>query len=68
MSGVLGISTLQYAPWAFFNYLMPLGVLIMTALGLLTVKISDDPDTVISGGDGNEDAKVLPNGAVVTDA
>jgi NhaC family Na+:H+ antiporter len=66
MSGVLGISTLQYAPWAFFNYLMPLGVLVMTALGMLTVKISDDPDTVIMTGDGKDDADVLPNGAVVT--
>ena len=48
MSGVLGISPLQYAPWAFFNYLMPLAVIIMTAVGLLTVKISDDPSTVIA--------------------
>jgi NhaC family Na+:H+ antiporter len=48
MSGVLGITTLQYMPWAFFNYLMPLTVIVMTAMGLLTVKISDDPDTVIA--------------------
>jgi NhaC family Na+:H+ antiporter len=48
MTGVLGITTLQYAPWAFFNYLMPLAVIIMTAAGLLTVKISDDPGTVIA--------------------
>jgi NhaC family Na+:H+ antiporter len=47
MYGVLGISVMQYAPWAFFNYLMPLAVIIMTAAGLLTVKISDDPTTVI---------------------
>jgi NhaC family Na+:H+ antiporter len=46
--GVLGITTIQYMPWAFFNYLMPLVVIIMTAMGLLTVKISDDPDTVIA--------------------
>jgi NhaC family Na+:H+ antiporter len=48
MTGVLGISTLQYAPWAFFNYLMPLAVIIMTAIGFLTVKTSDDPDTIIA--------------------
>ena len=48
MSGVLGIGVMQYAPWAFFNYLMPLAVIIMTSVGLLTVKISDDPDTVIA--------------------
>jgi NhaC family Na+:H+ antiporter len=68
MSGVLGISTLSYAPWAFFNYLMPLGVVIMTALGAITVRISDDPDTIIAVNDGKEGAEVLPNGAVVTAA
>jgi NhaC family Na+:H+ antiporter len=65
MTGVLGISTLQYAPWAFFNYLMPLGVFVMTAIGLLTVKISDDPDTIIATGDDKDDVEALPNGAVV---
>jgi hypothetical protein len=40
----------------------------MTSLGLLTVKISDDPGTVISTDDGKDEVKVLPNGAVVTDA
>jgi NhaC family Na+:H+ antiporter len=69
MSGVLGISTLQYAPWAFFNYLMPLGVLIMTALGLLTVKISDDPDTVLSVGSEKADFETPPpNTVTVTQA
>jgi NhaC family Na+:H+ antiporter len=48
MTTTLGISTFAYAPWAFFNYLMPFMVLIMTALGFLTVKISDDPGTVIA--------------------
>jgi Na+/H+ antiporter NhaC len=46
MATTLGVSTLAYAPWTFFNYLMPLTVLLMTALGWLTVKISDEPDTV----------------------
>ncbi|WP_010255795.1 Na+/H+ antiporter NhaC [Treponema primitia] len=56
LTGVLGVSTLQYAPWAFFNYLMPIAVLIMTAFGLLTVKISDDPGTVIAVDDISTDA------------
>lgn len=47
MTGVLGVSTLQYAPWTFFNYLMPIAVFIMTMAGILTVKIDDDPATVI---------------------
>jgi NhaC family Na+:H+ antiporter len=46
MSVVLGVKTLEYAPWAFFNYLVPLVVFFMTAFGLLTVKIADDPVTV----------------------
>ena len=48
MAGVLGVGTLQYAPWAFFNYIMPVTVLIMTMLGFLTVKIEDEPGTVIT--------------------
>ena len=48
LTGILGVSTLQYAPWAFFNYLMPITVFVMTLFGLLTVKIEDDPGTVIS--------------------
>jgi NhaC family Na+:H+ antiporter len=55
MSGVLGISVMHYAPWAFFNYLMPLAVIIMTAAGLLTVKISDEPGTVIASDDQSEE-------------
>jgi NhaC family Na+:H+ antiporter len=56
MTGVLGVSTVRYIPWAFFNYLMPLTVIIMTALGMLTVKISDDPSTVIAVDDLAEEA------------
>ncbi|AEF83902.1 Na+/H+ antiporter NhaC [Treponema primitia ZAS-2] len=48
LTGVLGVSTLEYLPWAFFNYLMPIAVLFMTALGLLTVKTTDDPGTIIT--------------------
>jgi NhaC family Na+:H+ antiporter len=47
ITGVLGVSTFAYAPWAIFNYIMPITVLVMTALGMLTVKIEDDPTTVI---------------------
>jgi NhaC family Na+:H+ antiporter len=48
LSGILGVSTLQYAPWAFFNYLMPLTVFIMTLFGRLTVKVEDDPATIVA--------------------
>ncbi|NLJ78261.1 MAG: Na+/H+ antiporter NhaC [Tissierellia bacterium] len=48
MTGILGVSTLQYGKWAFFNYLMPVAAIVLSVVGGLTVaKIEDDPDTVI---------------------
>ncbi|MGL6198008.1 MAG: Na+/H+ antiporter NhaC [Lachnospiraceae bacterium] len=47
MSTTLGVATIEYIPYAVFNYLMPLACIIMTFMGLLTVKIEDDPGTVI---------------------
>lgn len=47
MTGILGISTLQYGKWAFFNYLMPIAVILLSIPGLTVAKIEDDPDTVI---------------------
>lgn len=48
MTTVLGVSTLQYAPYAVFNYLMPVVVIALTSLGFLFVKASDDPTTIIT--------------------
>lgn len=48
MTGILGVTTLQYGKWAFFNYLMPLAAIVLSVVGGLTVaRIEDDPDTVI---------------------
>ena len=48
MTGILGVTTLQYGKWAFFNYLMPLAAIVFSIIGGITVaKIEDDPDTVI---------------------
>lgn len=47
MAGILGITTLQYGKWAFFNYLMPLAVILLSIPGWTVAKIEDDPDTVI---------------------
>lgn len=47
LSGVLGVSTIQYAPFAFFNILMPVVTIAMTAIGLNTYLAKDDPDTII---------------------
>lgn len=47
MTTTLGVATIEYLPYAVFNYLMPLACIIMTFLGLLTVRIEDDPGTVI---------------------
>jgi len=45
--GVLGVSTFEYAPYAIFNYTMPIVVIVMSYLGLLVAKIEDDPETVL---------------------
>lgn len=45
--GVLGVTAWEYAPYAIFNYMMPLIVVIFGFLGLFIYKIQDDPDTVI---------------------
>ena len=47
MKGVLHVSPMAYLPFAVFNYLMPVVVIAMTALGRNTFYIKDDPDTVI---------------------
>lgn len=49
MTTVLGVATLQYLPYCFFNYLMPIGILVLTAFGLLTVRREDDPGTLVDG-------------------
>lgn len=36
--GVLGVQTMQYIPYAIFNYTMPIVVIVMTYMGLLTAK------------------------------
>lgn len=50
MYSVLGVSALEYAPWAILNYSTFILVLILGFAGSRNVirKISDDPDTVIS--------------------
>lgn len=44
--GVLGVKTLDYLPYAVFNYTMPLVVIAMSFMGWTVAKISDDPTTV----------------------
>ncbi len=47
MKSVLGVSPLQYGPFAFFNLSMPIVTIILTAIGQNNFRIEDDPDTVI---------------------
>ena len=47
MAGFTGVAAIHYIPYAMFNWLMPIVVIAMTAMGRLTVKIEDDPDTVV---------------------
>ena len=42
MTGVLGVSTLQYAPWAFFNYLNPLVAVAYALTGFRVERLEPD--------------------------
>jgi NhaC family Na+:H+ antiporter len=42
MTGVLGVSTLQYAPWAVFNYLNPV---VAIAYALTGFRVERLPET-----------------------
>lgn len=46
--GVLGVRTLDYLPYAVFNYTMPLVVIALSFIGITVAKIADDPKTVIN--------------------
>ena len=45
LTGVLGVSTFAYAPWAIFNYTMPLITMILAFVGVTIAKSSSDPET-----------------------
>ena len=48
MFSVLGVSAFDYAPWAILNYLTPVMVIVMAALGskYVIARIEDDPTTI----------------------
>ncbi|MDD2454169.1 MAG: sodium:proton antiporter, partial [Synergistaceae bacterium] len=43
-SGVLGVPTLSYLPYAFLNYLNPVVALVMTGLGIGIKWVDKDED------------------------
>jgi len=45
MTGVLGVSTMQYAPWALFNYLNPLVALVFAFTGFRVERMEPADDT-----------------------
>ena len=47
MTKVLGVSTLQYLPFAYFNLLMPICAILLTVVGQNTFWAKDDPDTIV---------------------
>ena len=47
MTTVLGVATIEYLPYAYFNLLGPIAVVIMTAMGLLTVTREQEPATIL---------------------
>ena len=52
MTGVLGVSTMQYAPWAIFNYINPLVAIAyaLTGFRVERVKPATTTDVVTAGG------------------
>ena len=46
MASVLGVSAFAYIPFAFFNWSVPIVVIILAATGKFTVMLRDDPTTV----------------------
>ena len=42
LMGVLGVPTLEYAPWAIFNYTMPIVVIALSFVGVTVAKLDDD--------------------------
>ncbi len=45
---VLGVTALEYGPYAFFNYLTPIIIIVFAFLRINVTTIKDDPTTVIS--------------------
>jgi NhaC family Na+:H+ antiporter len=48
MTGVLGVSTMKYAPWAFFNYLNPIVAIVYAFTGFRVERVDTDADAVVS--------------------
>ena len=51
MTGVLGVSTLQYAPWAFFNYFVPILAFIYALTGFRVERLPVELTEGASNGD-----------------
>ncbi len=47
LTGILGVSTWEYARFAFFNYITPIVVIVFAFIKFNLPKIEDDPETVI---------------------
>lgn len=56
LMGVLGVPTLQYAPWAIFNYTMPIIVILLSFVGVTVAKLEDDKTSVIQPLDASAEA------------
>ena len=46
MAGFLGVSTFAYLPFAFFNWSVPIVIIILGAIGKFTRRIEDDPNSL----------------------
>lgn len=47
----LGVSTIQYAPWAVFNYLMPIITFVMAYMGITVTKMTPEEQAKADAGE-----------------
>ena len=47
----LGVATLAYAPWAIFNYLMPIVCLVMAFMGITVTKMTPEEQARANAGE-----------------
>ena len=51
IKNTLGVSTMTYAPWAVFNYIMPIICLVMAFMGITVTKMTDEEKAKAEAGE-----------------
>ena len=51
IKNTLGVSTMTYAPWAVFNYVMPIICIIMAFMGITVTKMTPEEQAKADAGE-----------------